>query len=94
MAGMAKLKSVRLEVRMDGLSKGPETSSSGVHAWMEERVFDPLRQINHLEIFEVTVNWYQSRDFVLGYVPFRLKRDDGLEAWSEIERARQRRVFL
>ncbi|KAF2434083.1 hypothetical protein EJ08DRAFT_22938 [Tothia fuscella] len=81
-AKMGKLKHIFVDLRMDPISLVPETSSSGVHRWMEERIFDPMRGVTHVNDFVVEVNWYQSRNFELGETPFTLTRQEDRLAWS------------
>lgn len=74
-ATMSKLRFLHVHIRMDDGRLVPETSYSGVHKWMEDRIFDPMRGLRGPDVFKVEVNWGKSREFVLGEdAPFLLER--------------------
>jgi hypothetical protein len=81
-ANMEKLRFLRVDLRMNEMHRIPETSASGVHKWMEERIFGPMKEVGQTSIFEVSVNWNESRGFVLGETSFTLARKWERVAWS------------
>ena len=83
-ATMQQLRVLSVDLRMGRLSRVPETSYSGVHKWMEERIFGPMKGAQQTSVFEVTVNWVESKGFVLGEAPFQLERVWDNTAWSDI----------
>jgi hypothetical protein len=85
-ASMHRLRVLTVDLRMGKLHRVPETSSVGVHKWMEERIFEPMKGVKQTSTFKVCVNWMESRSFVLGEVPFMLERDFGRVKWNKLAR--------
>jgi hypothetical protein len=82
-ANMQRLRILRVDLRLERLHRGPETSSSGVHRWMEHRIFGPMQGVRQTCVFEVSVNWVESQGFLLEDPVFTLERESGSVAWSD-----------
>jgi hypothetical protein len=82
-ANMDGLRYLHVDLRMNRLIRRPEDSAGGVHKWMEDRIFGPMLGVRQPRVFDVVVNWYQSRHFVLRDAPFTLERKEDRLTWSD-----------